>query len=478
MTSQRHMRFALTSSLAVIGLLASGCANQTSAYRTQRLGDSPMVITTDGYQRHTLMFPGEHANQWRTCSEAAPDAFSAMSASGAADLGLNTRGAGTEARAKAAMAIAQTAATIERTQTINLLRESMFRTCERYLSGAISSASFVVQAGRDWRAMIAILAIEQLTQSGRPASTVISAGATSTGLENSEDATSGLLAAQERLEAARLEQAAAAAFTCPAAPAAAGPSVAPTADDPAPTEEDDPADAVADDPPVTPAPAPAPAAGAAAPAAAAPASCAEKTAKIEAANKKYSDATADIATYRAAMDAGATNRTRSSTSAGTVNAGGGGARLSPAALRVVAPVVQEIVREAFGTDETQLFCLQILQDRNLPGNIRTSCLRYLMASVNRDTASLFQRANVQEGALLTSLEIADARTGLIELFTPLTPQQYESVRADLGRRLPGGFCASLSKQACIARIEAGEVDDPGSRRVVLTFIAEHAQSGR
>lgn len=75
------------------------------------------------------------------------------------------------AQARAEVAIAEAASTTERIQTINLLRESMYRTCERYLSGAINHESFVVQAGRDWRAMLAILAIEQLTLTAPPAST-------------------------------------------------------------------------------------------------------------------------------------------------------------------------------------------------------------------------------------------------------------------------------------------------------------------
>ncbi len=30
----------------------------------------------------------------------------------------------------------------------------MYRTCERFVSGAIDQPTFIVQAGRDWRAMI------------------------------------------------------------------------------------------------------------------------------------------------------------------------------------------------------------------------------------------------------------------------------------------------------------------------------------
>ena len=80
------------------------------------------------------------------------------------------------AQLRGALSIAQTAATIERTQTINLLRESLFRTCERYLSGGMGPAALAIQAGRDLRAIIAVLAIGNSRATTRPPSTVISAG--------------------------------------------------------------------------------------------------------------------------------------------------------------------------------------------------------------------------------------------------------------------------------------------------------------
>lgn len=61
---------------------------------------------------------------WNVYAETAPDVFSALSTSAAADLGLG-QGPDTETRAKAALAIAEAAGTIERTQAINMLRESM-----------------------------------------------------------------------------------------------------------------------------------------------------------------------------------------------------------------------------------------------------------------------------------------------------------------------------------------------------------------
>lgn len=116
----------------------------------------------------------------RVCAEPPPDALSAISAGASGEIsGLSKD---PDVKAKAALAIAESASAIERTQTINLLRESMYRTCERYLNGAIGRDEFIVQAARDQKAMVAILAIEQLTQAARPAPVVLAPGGVSTSL--------------------------------------------------------------------------------------------------------------------------------------------------------------------------------------------------------------------------------------------------------------------------------------------------------
>ncbi len=186
----------------------------------QRFGPNrPMVVTVDANLRHTIMIPETEegrANGWRTCSEAAPDVFSALSASAAAEAGIQRTSTERSAQLRGALSIAQTAATIERTQTINLLRESLFRTCERYLSGGMGPAALAIQAGRDLRAMIAVLAIEQLTRTTRPPSTVISAGTTSANITSTAGARRQLQEAERRLRNAQREKAEAEALTCPA----------------------------------------------------------------------------------------------------------------------------------------------------------------------------------------------------------------------------------------------------------------------
>lgn len=121
----------------------------------------------------------ESAVRWRMCAEAPPDVFAAVNSSIAASGALNAK-----EKAQFAVGIAEAAGTIERTQTINLLRESMYRTCERWLSGALTKDQFIIQAARDQRSMVAVLAIEQLTGAVKRNSTII--GASNTGASVSE----------------------------------------------------------------------------------------------------------------------------------------------------------------------------------------------------------------------------------------------------------------------------------------------------
>jgi len=74
---------------------------------------------------------------------------------------------------------AENGTTIARTQTINMLRELMFRTCERFLSGGYDDMELSIQAVRDQRLMVSILAIEQLTGAVAPSPVVINANGSS-----------------------------------------------------------------------------------------------------------------------------------------------------------------------------------------------------------------------------------------------------------------------------------------------------------
>lgn len=159
--------------LLIVLFAVSGCAEGSSVYHNRPLpAAGGRIITIDAKQRN-LLVTRDDTNNWRICAEAAPDVFSALSASASLEADVKSQSG------RAAAAIAESASTIERTQTVNLLRESMYRTCERYLSGSIGRGQLVVQAARDQRAMVKILAIEQLTRAARPPATIIAAPSTS-----------------------------------------------------------------------------------------------------------------------------------------------------------------------------------------------------------------------------------------------------------------------------------------------------------
>lgn len=146
---------------------------------------SVATVTQDAKQRNVFMVREQGTIEAgspgiRLCAEPPPDALSALSISASGELQDQMSSASPEIRLKAALAISEVAASMPRTQTINALRESMYRTCERYLNDAISKDEFIIQAARDQRTLVAILAIEQMTQAARPPQVMLTAGAANT----------------------------------------------------------------------------------------------------------------------------------------------------------------------------------------------------------------------------------------------------------------------------------------------------------
>ena len=144
------------------------------------------VITVDAKQRHLIMTKvadEDGKEQIRACAEPAPETFAAYSSSFAGLLGL----APDKREAQGSLALGETVASLERTQTVNLLREMLYRTCERWLSGALDQAQFVTLGARDHRSMVAVLAIEQLTGVVKPPSTIISGPAVSASISQSKE---------------------------------------------------------------------------------------------------------------------------------------------------------------------------------------------------------------------------------------------------------------------------------------------------
>lgn len=170
----------ITTVLAASSALC-GCAVMDSIHWSFPGPGDSRVITVDAKQRHLIMTQ-DLKNQVRACAEPAPETFAAYSSSFAGLLGI----APDKREAQASSATGETVASLERTQTVNLLREMLYRTCERWLSGALDQAQFLTLSARDHRSMVAVLAVEQLTGVVKPPSTIISGPAVNAAIKQTE----------------------------------------------------------------------------------------------------------------------------------------------------------------------------------------------------------------------------------------------------------------------------------------------------
>lgn len=163
--------------IAVSALLMCllGCsANHYAIYRKTGLNKTDStVVTVDAKQRAILYSNGKF------CSEPSPDVFAvlAQAFSGGAEFSKSTDPKAIEAAITAAFSSSEQGSTISRSQTVNVLRDKMFRLCERYLNNQINGSELAIQAARDQRDMISIFAIEQLTTMATPRPVVIGASA-------------------------------------------------------------------------------------------------------------------------------------------------------------------------------------------------------------------------------------------------------------------------------------------------------------
>lgn len=170
------MRFrALVTAILPFAVAASGCAELTHLTRTRQLGKP----TIDGRRQAFFIDAKQRAifqQEGVICAEPSPDALSALAVS--QGLNIATPEGTTIGQS---LSVAEAAASIGlRTQSIQLMRDHMYRICEGYQSGAISQLAFQLLHRRFQTTMVGILAIEQLTGAVRPPAVVLG-GSSSTG---------------------------------------------------------------------------------------------------------------------------------------------------------------------------------------------------------------------------------------------------------------------------------------------------------
>jgi len=185
----------LASLLSTIVLLVlAGCsANQNAVYRATDGAATP-TTRVDAKQRFLVSTParlssplGGTADQRFNeptniiCTEPSPDAILVLSSAFAGSAGANiTRRDSTAIAAQLNLAMSR----IEsggyvglQTQTIQLLRDGMYRLCEGYAAGALSAGDFKKLQRRYQSVMLALLAIEQITGAVAPGQALISGSA-------------------------------------------------------------------------------------------------------------------------------------------------------------------------------------------------------------------------------------------------------------------------------------------------------------
>lgn len=189
-------------SAALSFCILAGCtATDHTSFRHQPLTKSKSSITAiDAKQRviiaattvkttHNGGKP-EVEQRFKFCAEPSPDVFSvvAQALSGGGTFGQTADPKAIEAALNMAFSSSEQGSTIPRTQTINMLRELMYRTCERWMNGELGDTEMPIQAARDQRLMVSILAIEQLTGVVTPKTVVIGSSSNASAGSSGADA--------------------------------------------------------------------------------------------------------------------------------------------------------------------------------------------------------------------------------------------------------------------------------------------------
>lgn len=145
---------------AVMALTLGGCANWNAVKKDFQTKESA-AISIDAKQRAIYsveVISRDGSKRDVVCAEPSPDALSSLAASLGLDAGSAVKSLGL------AFSSQEAAASIGlRTQTIQTLRDAMYRLCEGYASGALDDVGFVRLQRRYQGVMLGLLAIEQLT---------------------------------------------------------------------------------------------------------------------------------------------------------------------------------------------------------------------------------------------------------------------------------------------------------------------------
>jgi len=163
----------MITSLRVIGIfivVAQLAACSTTIHEPFEIdGTPPKSLSVDARQRVILVTAkgGPGRDQHVVCAEPSPDVFIAAAASASASADVVKKSA------EGAFQNAESAASLSRGHTIQLLRDGLYRACEAYMNGAIEKSDYHSLLIFYDVTMITTLAIEGVTQLRPPESVEI-----------------------------------------------------------------------------------------------------------------------------------------------------------------------------------------------------------------------------------------------------------------------------------------------------------------
>ncbi len=185
---------------AALLLMLGGCsANWNAIHHRETESKTTPTLSVDAKQRFLISNARTDASgktQQVLCAEPSPDALSVLNSSLAASGSLDRVLGGSKdisAALSLALSRSESGAFVGlRTQTIQLIRDGMYRLCEAYAAGALDGHEYKKLQQRYQTITLALLAIEQLTGALAPR-------AASLGGQGSAGAVDGLLVLQEKL---------------------------------------------------------------------------------------------------------------------------------------------------------------------------------------------------------------------------------------------------------------------------------------
>lgn len=178
-------RIAITITTVGVALAAAGCDGVI--FKELDINDGSGV-SLDARQRAILVNEkgGPNGNRRVVCAEPSPDALAAKAASIAASIGAAS--GNKSAQGALAAASSETAASIGlRTQTIQILRDQLFRACEGYMNGVVTKFQYNAIVLNMDRVIVNALATDALA--GTPTAPAVAIGTSAN--SNGQSTTSG-----------------------------------------------------------------------------------------------------------------------------------------------------------------------------------------------------------------------------------------------------------------------------------------------